>query len=81
LYWKPPVTCTFIDIYFHLYKFFEYVIRPTEYCIMQGTPTFLAKLVDYLWLFLLNFKQGLFIYVFWIILKNIQKPHQIFLLD
>lgn len=79
--WKPTITRAFINIYFHFQKLNKDIFGLVEDSVMDGSPPFFSKFIDYEGFCFLKLNQLMLFDILRIILKNIQKPINIFGLD
>jgi hypothetical protein len=78
---QPPIAGALININLHFNKLIKYLSGLTKDGIMQSTPSLFPKFINNVRFFLLNFEQYFLFNILRVVLKNIKKPLQMFMLD
>lgn len=81
LNWQPSITGALIHIDLHFNKLIKDLSGLTKDRIVQSAPSLFSKLINNVRFFLLNFEQNFFFDILRVVLKNIKKPLQMFMLD
>lgn len=78
---QPSIARALIHIDLHFNKLIKDLSGLTKYRIVQSAPSLFSKLINNVRFFLLNFEQNFFFDILRIVLENIKKSLQMFMLD
>ena len=78
---QPSIARALIHIDLHFNKLIKDLSGLTKDRIVQSAPSLFTKLINNVRFFLLNFEQNFFFDILWVVLENIKKPLQMFMLD